>query len=47
MHPVGDKHEVKGTVAKALDVSDGTQIHGEETGSVEFLYQKVKYKEGE
>ena len=47
MHPVGDKHEVTGTVAKALEVPDGTRIHGEETGSVEFLYQKVVYKEGE
>ena len=47
VHPVGEKHEVSGPVAKAMNVSDGTQVHGEETDSVDFLYQKVVYKEGE
>jgi hypothetical protein len=47
VHPVGEKHEVTGPVAQALNVPDGTQIHGEETDSVDFLYQNVVYKEGE
>jgi len=32
---VGEKHKVK-----------GGKVHGEETGSVEYQYQDVKYKEG-
>ena len=47
MHPVGEKHKVTGPVAKALNVKSGSKLHGEETDSVDFLYQKVKYKEGE
>ena len=46
MHPVGDKHQVKGPVAKALKVRPGSKIHGEETDSLDFLYQKTNYKEG-
>ena len=47
MHPVGEMHQVSGPVAKALNVKDGSKVHGEETDSVEFLYQKTTYKEGE
>ena len=46
VHPVGDKHQVKGPVAKALKVRPGSKIHGEETDSLDFLYQKTNYKEG-
>ena len=47
MHPVGEKHKLSGPIAKAMNVADGTQVHGEEPDSVDFLYQKVVYKEGE
>ena len=47
MHPVVEKHRVTGPVAKGLKVRDGSMIHGEETDTVDFLYQKTKYKEGE
>ena len=47
LHPVGDKHKIKGELAKNLDVPEGTEVHGEETGSISYFYKKTKYKEGE
>ena len=47
MHPIEEKHRVTGPVAKMLNVKSGSMLHGEETDSVDFLYQKVNYKEGE
>lgn len=46
IHPVGEKHRVTGKLAKDLGVRDGTEIHGDETDSIEFLYQKEDLKEG-
>ncbi len=47
VHPIEEKHRVTGPVAKMLNVKSGSMLHGEETDSVDFLYQKVNYKEGE
>ena len=47
MHPVGKHHKITGKLAKKMGLRDGTEVHGEETGSVEYLYQPAKYKEGQ
>ena len=44
---MGDHHTIKGKLAKDMGLRSGTEVHGEETGTVEYLYQPVKYKEGE
>tara|TARA_R110002167_G_scaffold78347_2_gene216845 strand:- start:38 stop:172 length:135 start_codon:yes stop_codon:yes gene_type:complete len=43
---VGDHHKITGQLAKDMHVPSGTEIHGEETGTVEFFYKPVKYVEG-
>jgi hypothetical protein len=43
---VGDKHRITGQLAEDLEIPSGTEIHGEETGSVDFHYQPNKYVEG-
>tara|TARA_R100000781_G_C4069244_1_gene123881 strand:+ start:455 stop:574 length:120 start_codon:yes stop_codon:yes gene_type:complete len=37
---------VTGKLAKDLNVRPGTKIHGEETDSLDYLYQKEDLKEG-
>ena len=46
IHPVGDHLKITGQLAKDMHVPSGTEIHGEETGTVEFFYKPVKYVEG-
>jgi hypothetical protein len=46
VHPVGDHHKVTGKLAKDMSLPEGTEVHGEETGTLEYLYQPTKYKEG-
>jgi hypothetical protein len=30
-----------------MEIPSGTELHGEETESINFMYQPEKYKEGE
>jgi len=46
IHPVGEKHRITGRLAKDLEIPSGTEIHGEETESIEYRYQPTKYVEG-
>tara|TARA_R100000742_G_C4252466_1_gene70647 strand:+ start:161 stop:295 length:135 start_codon:yes stop_codon:yes gene_type:complete len=43
---VGDHHHITGRLAKDMSLPSGTEVHGEETNTVEFLYQPTKYVEG-
>lgn len=43
---MGDNHKVTGKLARDMGLPDGTEVHGEETGTVEYLYQPTKYVEG-